>query len=73
LRRKGPDLEPLYIFDGATGRTQIEALYANDRARAEMRANAENNDEDDAQPTSPTSDAAQTVAQKYASRAAMNF
>jgi hypothetical protein len=40
--RKGPGLQPLYHFDSPTGEMQIDQLYANDRARAEIRANTPN-------------------------------
>jgi hypothetical protein len=37
--RKGRGLQPLYHFDSPIGEVQFEQLYANDRTRAEIRAN----------------------------------
>ncbi|TVY44749.1 putative polyol transporter [Lachnellula occidentalis] len=34
MRRKTPDLEPLYHFDSPTGKAQVEQLYAKDKIRA---------------------------------------
>jgi len=38
--RKGSVLEPLYHFDSPVGQSQIDQLYANDKARADLKADA---------------------------------
>lgn len=66
LRRKGAPLEPLYKFEGLSGRTPAEQLYANDRTRAENRAAA-----NVSRPA--TAETQEPPATYYSSRAGMNF
>ena len=66
LLRKGPGLEPLYHFEGTSGRTAIDQLYANDRARQRTNSNTVHTER---LPMAETQEPPPT----YSSRARMNF